>query len=231
MLTTLDRAVAWGERVDVARHVRAACCADRDDVIVCPGTTSPASAWRFRASPRQPTAYRSGRRSQDGRALRQIYDQMPSRSGSSPWGHVPRRAGCSTPHDAPESTDRPVDIHVPGCPPSGSARRSCGSTRRVQPAFRLHMRPGVAEDRGRSPESSRYRGGMARRRSSSTRAARGAWLRVTRSTQSSDLSSVDYPLGRGARGRLLGRKRWPRPQCARYRCPPRVAEAEAEAPP
>ena len=76
---------------------------------------------RFSATPRQADLMIvAGRVSQKmAPVVRQVYDQMPSPSGSSRWASARARGGMFNNYAIVQGVDHiiPVDIYLPGCPP------------------------------------------------------------------------------------------------------------------
>ena len=104
----------------------------------------------FRASPRQADLMIvSGRVCKKmAPVLRQVYDQMPDPKWVIAMGDCASNGGVFNNYAVVQGVDQivPVDIYVPGCPPTASASRrpqalTCSGNKRCQGAGSTHTRP------------------------------------------------------------------------------------------
>ena len=84
--------------------------------------TTPSAGWRRRrANPMWRSCGHADQ--QDGAPLRKVYDQMPEPRYVIPWAPVPTaEAITNIPAGRALRPHVPVDIYVPGCPPTAEAR-------------------------------------------------------------------------------------------------------------
>jgi NADH-quinone oxidoreductase subunit B len=127
LLTTLDRAVSWARKQSMwPATFGLACCAI--EMMSAGAAHYDLSRWGmelFRASPRQSDLMIvAGRVSQKmAPVLRQIYDQMPEPKWVISMGVCASAGGMFTNYAIVQGVDTivPVDIYVPGCPPTAEA--------------------------------------------------------------------------------------------------------------
>ena len=127
LLTTLDRAVSWARTQSMwPATFGLACCAI--EMMATGAGTYDLARWGmelFRASPRQSDLMIvAGRVSQKmAPVLRTVYDQMPEPKWVISMGVCASAGGMFTNYAVVQGVDTivPVDIYVPGCPPTAEA--------------------------------------------------------------------------------------------------------------
>ena len=126
LLTTLDKAVAWGRSNSIyPATFGLACCAIEMMSVVASRVDIARFGWEaFRASPRQADLLiLSGRVSiKMAPVVRRIYDQMLEPKWAISMGACCSSMGVFNNYAiVPSDKFMPIDVHVPGCPPRPEA--------------------------------------------------------------------------------------------------------------
>ena len=126
LLTTLDKAVAWGRSNSIyPATFGLACCAIEMMSVVAARVDIARFGWEaFRASPRQADLLiLSGRVSiKMAPVVRRIYDQMLEPKWAIAMGACSYSMGVFNNYAiVPADKFMPIDVHVPGCPPRPEA--------------------------------------------------------------------------------------------------------------
>ena len=126
LLTTLDKAVAWGRSNSIyPATFGLACCAIEMMSVVAARVDIARFGWEaFRASPRQADLLiLSGRVSiKMAPVVRRIYDQMLEPKWAIAMGACSSSMGVFNNYAiVPADKFMPIDVHVPGCPPRPEA--------------------------------------------------------------------------------------------------------------